>query len=103
MTSRAGKEGTPTKMFKTWKTTRREFIETCSSGFLAMSTGLAGELPIVRQYRRGGMVYRRLGQTDMDVSLLSFGSHTDSADRRPTGPDKTVLTAEGQARRVLST
>jgi len=68
-----------------------------------MSTGLAGELPIVRQYRRGGRVYRRLGQTDMDVSLLSFGSHTDSADRRPTGPDKTVLTAEGQARRVLST
>jgi aryl-alcohol dehydrogenase-like predicted oxidoreductase len=45
------------------------------------------------------MVYRRLGKTEMDVSLLAFGSHTDPADRLPAGPDKTVLTAQGQARR----
>jgi hypothetical protein len=27
------------------------------------------------------MTYRRLGQTDLYPSLLSFGSHTDPADR----------------------
>ncbi len=52
-----------------------------------------------REYQRGGMVYRPLGKTGMDVSLLSFGSHTDIKDRRPAGPNKTVLTPEGQARR----
>jgi aryl-alcohol dehydrogenase-like predicted oxidoreductase len=52
-----------------------------------------------REYQRGGMVYRPLGKTGMDVSLLSFGSHTDIKDRKPAGPNKTVLTAEGQARR----
>lgn len=45
------------------------------------------------------MIYRRLGQTDLYPSLLSFGSHTDPADRRPGGLSRTVLSAEGQARR----
>jgi aryl-alcohol dehydrogenase-like predicted oxidoreductase len=53
----------------------------------------------VPEYRRGGMVYRRLGQTGLDVSLLAFGSHTDPSDRVRAGPDKTVLTEQGQARR----
>jgi len=45
------------------------------------------------------MIYRRLGQTGMDVSALSFGSHTDPVDRVRAGPNKTVLTPAGQARR----
>lgn len=45
------------------------------------------------------MLYRRLGQTGLDVSLLSFGSHTDPADRIKNGSLGTVLTAAGQARR----
>jgi aryl-alcohol dehydrogenase-like predicted oxidoreductase len=46
------------------------------------------------------MVYRRLGQTGIDISLLSFGSHTDTVDRVPTAaPRKNVLTAQGQERR----
>lgn len=45
------------------------------------------------------MIYRRLGRTDLDVSLLSFGSHTDPADRVRAGPSKTVLTPQGQERR----
>jgi aryl-alcohol dehydrogenase-like predicted oxidoreductase len=54
----------------------------------------------VREFQRGGMVYRRLGQTGMDISLLSFGSHTDTADRVQTAPPrKNVLTEQGQARR----
>jgi aryl-alcohol dehydrogenase-like predicted oxidoreductase len=53
----------------------------------------------VREYERGGMVYRRLGKTDIDLSLLSFGSHTDPADRIKVGPLGTVLTEAGQTRR----
>jgi aryl-alcohol dehydrogenase-like predicted oxidoreductase len=69
-------------------TTRREFLAAC-----------AASGPAVREYGRGGMVYRRLGRTDMDVSLLSFGSHTDPVDRVRAGPGKTVLTEPGQAKR----
>jgi aryl-alcohol dehydrogenase-like predicted oxidoreductase len=52
----------------------------------------------IRQYRRGGMLYRRLGQTDVYISALSFGSHTDPKYKRSSklGQD---LTEEGQARR----
>jgi len=53
----------------------------------------------VPEYRRGGMVYRRLGHTDLWVSLLSFGSHTDPADRVKVAPGKTALTPQGQTRR----
>ncbi len=90
-------------MLKTRNSTRREFLAACSAGLLASGplAAAAGELqkPGLGEFRRGGMIYRRLGQTDMDVSLLSFGSHTDPADRLPAGPEKTVLSAEGQARR----
>ena len=89
-------------MLKTGNSTRREFLAACSAGLLASRAFAApGEFqaPGLREFRRAGMVYRRLGQTDMDVSLLSFGSHTDPADRLPAGQDKTVLTPEGQARR----
>jgi predicted aldo/keto reductase-like oxidoreductase len=51
------------------------------------------------EFQRGGMVYRRLGQTDLYPSLLAFGSHTNPDDRVPAGAAGTVLTAMGQARR----
>ena len=44
------------------------------------------------------MIYRRVGQTDLYSSLLSFGSHTDPAFKRKVTRG-TVLTEEGQARR----
>ena len=87
---------------KIHNSTRREFLAACSAGLLAgRALAATGDLqaPGLREYRRGGMVYRRLGQTDMDVSLLSFGSHTDPADRLPAGQDKTILNPAGQARR----
>ena len=76
-------------MTKILSPTRRAFLGSCAGALLAE--------PL--EYQRGGMMYRRLGQTGMDVSLLAFGSHTDPKDRKPAGPGKTVLTAEGQARR----
>lgn len=80
------------------KPSRREFLGAGSAGVLTAGRRAFGEAP-VREYRRGGMVYRPLGQTGIDVSLLAFGSHTNPADRLPAGPNKTVLTAAGQARR----
>ncbi|MGA2327050.1 MAG: aldo/keto reductase [Bryobacteraceae bacterium] len=44
------------------------------------------------------MVYRRLGRTSIDVSLLSFGSHTDWRYKPPEG-SSSDLTLEGQQRR----
>lgn len=44
------------------------------------------------------MIYRRLGQTDLYPSLLSFGSHTDPAFKRKAQYGS-VLTEEGQRRR----
>jgi aryl-alcohol dehydrogenase-like predicted oxidoreductase len=76
-------------MAKHLSPTRRAFLSGCTGALLSQP----------REYQRGGMVYRRLGQTGMDVSLLSFGSHTDPKDRKPAGRGKTVLTPEGQARR----
>ena len=70
--------------------TRRSFLAGGAAGLLG---------PAVPEYRRAGMVYRRLGQTGLEVSLLAFGSHTDPADRVRAGPGKTVLTEQGQARR----
>ncbi len=73
-------------------------------GFLGGGAGalLAGRAPAesasIEEYRRGGMTYRRLGRTDLYPSLLSFGSHTDPADR-VKAPNGTVLTPRGQARR----
>lgn len=75
---------------------RREFLKSAALGGLC-----AGAPPPSgpREYQRGGMVYRRLGRTEVDVSLLSFGSHTDPADKLKSDAGGSVLTAEGQARR----
>lgn len=60
---------------------------------------MAGLLAAGTEYERGGMVYRKLGATGLDVSLLSFGSHTDPADRVKVRAGKTRLTEAGQAKR----
>lgn len=80
--------------------TRRNFFRVASAGLAAAGAraGFAAP-PAVAEYRRGGMVYRQLGQTGMWLSLLSFGSHTDPADRIRVTEGKTALTEQGQARR----
>lgn len=74
---------------------RRKFLGAGCAALVGSSISAAPPI----EYRRGGMVYRRLGNTGMDVSALSFGSHTDPADRIPVRPGKTTLKAEGQAKR----
>lgn len=75
---------------------RRDFLAAAG----AVGLRGAGNFAPVPEYQRGGMIYRRLGRTGMDISLLSFGSHTDPVDRvRAAPPRKNVLTPEGQARR----
>lgn len=75
--------------------TRRGFLVAGGAGILG-----AGQAAAMTEYRRGGMLYRRLGKTGMDISLLSFGSHTDPSDRiRDKYPRKNVLSEQGQARR----
>ena len=72
----------------------------CGAGLLGTALGgMSLAAAAVSEYRRGGMTYRRLGRTDLHLSLLSFGSHTDPADRVRAGSGKTVLTEAGQARR----
>jgi len=44
------------------------------------------------------MIYRPLGKTGLNVSLLAFGSHTDFAYKLPGGL-RNILSEEGQARR----
>ena len=78
--------------------TRRNFLAGSAAGLLASETWLSAEPQKSIEFRRGGMTYRRLGQTDLYPSLLSFGSHTDPADR-VKAPNGTVLTAAGQTRR----
>ena len=82
---------------------RREFIRVGSR--LAVTGGLLGSCPFaaadpapIREYRRGGMIYRRLGQTDLFISVLSFGSHTNPAFRQGAKYGS-VLSEEGQAKR----
>lgn len=80
--------------------TRRNFMCRCSAGLLgATLDATSWAAPAVTEYSRGGMKYRRLGQTDLHLSLLAFGSHTDPADRIRAGAGKTVLTEAGQVRR----
>ena len=80
--------------------TRRDFLGRCGTGLLGAACGATAlAAPTVTEHRRGGMTYRPLGRTDLLVSLLAFGSHTDPADRVRAGPGKTALTKEGQARR----
>ncbi len=79
---------------------RRDFLRRASTGLLGATLGAAWSAGAAgTEFRRGGMTYRNLGKTGLNVSLLAFGSHTDPADRIPAGPGKTVLTAAGQARR----
>jgi len=75
---------------------RRAFV-TAAAGFSAAISAPGAPAPVA-QYRRGGMIYRRLGQTSLYPSLLSFGSHTDPAYKRKVKYGS-VLTEEGQQRR----
>jgi aryl-alcohol dehydrogenase-like predicted oxidoreductase len=75
---------------------RRAFLAAAAA--LPSSLSASGAAPSVPEVRRGGMVYRRLGQTELYPSLLSFGSHTDPAYKRKVKYG-TVLTDEGQALR----
>lgn len=78
--------------------TRRNFLAGSAAGLLAADARLRAEPGNPIEFRHGGMTYRRLGRTDLYPSLLSFGSHTDPADR-VKAPNGTVLTPAGQARR----
>jgi len=79
---------------------RRKFLSSASAGLIGSCLGLTSlPAPAAGEYRRGGMNYRSLGKTGLDVSLLSFGSHTDPADRVRVGSGKTALTEAGQKRR----
>jgi aryl-alcohol dehydrogenase-like predicted oxidoreductase len=75
---------------------RRHFL---GAGLAGLAAPISIPAAPPTEYSRGGMVYRRLGNTGMDVSLLSFGSHTPVADRVRVNPSQTKLTPEGQARR----
>ena len=88
---------------------RRRFLSATAGLSLGAGHGVgappdrAGEpKPAVREYSRGGMLYRSLGRTDMDISVLGFGSHTDPAFKvkaRRGNVSYTVLSEEGQTRR----
>ncbi|MBK9166857.1 MAG: aldo/keto reductase [Bryobacterales bacterium] len=69
--------------------------------FLAAAAGLAAtpSPAAVPEIERGGMVYRKLGKSDLYVSLLSFGSHTDPKYKVRTSKHVNGLNEEGQARR----
>ena len=76
--------------------TRRTLLK---SALGSAALGVPAVRAAVPQFRRGGMIYRRLGQTDLYVSALSFGSHTDPAYKLPGPNGITVLNEAGQARR----
>jgi aryl-alcohol dehydrogenase-like predicted oxidoreductase len=69
-----------------------------AAGLGAAPAGAAETNAAVREFRRGGMRYRRLGRTDLYVSALAFGSHTNPAFKRSM-KTHSVLTEEGQAKR----
>ncbi len=76
--------------------TRRTFLASAAAVPATLATPAA--VPPVAQFRRSGMIYRRLGQTELYPSLLSLGSHTDPAFKKKV-THGTVLTEEGQRRR----
>ena len=81
---------------------RRKFLKYGTAG-LAAAPALAraatkASLAADGEFRRGRMIYRPLGNTGMNVSLLSFGSHADHA-YKVKGKLGDVLNEEGQARR----
>lgn len=76
---------------------RRKFL--AASAAMAMAPRLPGAaIEPVKEFRRGGMVYRQLGKSDLYVSLLSYGSHTDPG-YKIKAPHGQVLNTEGQQRR----
>lgn len=82
---------------------RRAFLQ--NSPALALGAGLGGayaagadRMEPIREFTRGGMLYRRLGHTGLYVSLLSFGSHTNPAFKRQA-KHGSELNKEGQALR----
>ncbi len=80
-------------------TTRRAFLAaTAGLAATGLQPGFAAAIPPVREIRRSGMVYRQLGRTELYVSLLSFGSHTDPLYKKKA-ENGNVLVEEGQARR----
>jgi aryl-alcohol dehydrogenase-like predicted oxidoreductase len=63
-------------------------------------TGRGGDVAaVLQEYRRGGMLYRRLGRTEIFVSMLGFGAHTDPRFKRPAREGGSELNEEGQGRR----
>ena len=82
---------------------RRRFLKYGTTGLAATSSAMraattSASLAASGEFRRGGMIYRPLGKTGMNVSLLSFGSHTDHA-YKVKAKFGDVLTEEGQSRR----
>ena len=82
---------------------RREFLRHgvvlgATAGLTGLDSRAAERAQPAREYRRGGMLYRQLGQTDLHVSTLSFGSHTNPAFKQPAKHGRT-LNEEGQRRR----
>ena len=79
---------------------RREFLRrgcaVVAGAFVGV--GAAAPTPPPREIHRGGMIYRRLGATDIQVSLLGFGSHTDPKYKQAVKMGQ-ELNPEGQARR----
>ncbi len=69
-----------------------------AASMLPRTATAATPLVATGEFRRGGMVYRPLGKTGLNVSLLAFGSHTDRAYKL-RGGIRNVLNAEGQTRR----
>jgi aryl-alcohol dehydrogenase-like predicted oxidoreductase len=82
---------------------RRAFL--LQSPGLALAAGIAGSHATaanrpepIQEFSRGGMLYRRLGHSDLYVSMLSFGSHTNPAFKRQARHGG-ELNEEGQASR----
>lgn len=72
---------------------RRQFLSAAAS-----APSLAGHTP-AKEYRRGGMLYRRLGKSDLYTSVIGFGSHINPAYRIIESEGSLRLNEAGQAQR----
>ncbi|MEZ5355416.1 MAG: aldo/keto reductase [Bryobacteraceae bacterium] len=83
---------------------RRTLLKTLAAGVPTLALPAAASPPLtspagsIAEISRGGMTYRRLANTDMYVSLLAFGSHTDPRYKQKVEHGN-VLVEEGQQRR----